>query len=434
MTTDQAPAGPPAACPYSAEPQVSELTGLLPIHGPAFSANPHATYDKLREQGPIVPVEIDSTGVRGYLTTTYQAALDLLRNTPDLFSKDPSHWRAFMEGEVSPKAPALGLMQPRPNAMWMDGMPHARLRKNITDSLQLVDTHALAAGVTRIADALIDDVAARGEFDLVTEFADPLPMQVLMDLFGCPPDLGAHITKSILQLVNATGDATEVNSEILRGCRELARMKRAEPGHDITTWMLGHEAELTDEEMAQQLLLLLAGGNTPTSALIVTAVLRIVEDERPVGTVYDGHDVGDALDEILWQEPPITNYCPLYAYQPFAYGGVTIEPGVPILVSFAAANADPAVSSARRSLAGNRAHLAFSAGPHGCPAETVARVMTETAVERVLDRLPDLRLDCPAEELEHRPGTFRAGYARLPVAFSPAAASTTPAPPVGGNS
>jgi cytochrome P450 len=422
MTTPLTPAsapGRPAGCPFSERAAAGGLGEIPPIHGPEFTADPGATYARLRAAGPIVPVEIDH-GMYGYLTTTYRAALHLLRNTPDKFAKDPRNWVALRTGQVPPGTPAASMMEPRDNALWMDGMPHARLRKSITDTLDMVDTHALTVTVTRIADELIDVMADRARCDLVADFSDPLPMQVLIELFGCPPDLGRRIITAIGKLFDAGADAAEASAEIAAACLELTRLKQAEPASDATSWLLAHPAELTDVEMIQQIMLVVGAATTPSSNLIANALLLMIEDPRFTGTVYEGvHSVGEAMDQVLWEDPPIANYSPLYARKPETYEGVRLEPGVPILVSFAAANSDPALAGAAHRRAGNRAHLAFSAGVHGCPAPDLAGIITETAVERVLDRLPDLRLACHPDDLIRRPGTFHSGWTALPVVHKP---------------
>lgn len=422
-----ADSGVSASCPFTARAAAGDLGALPRIHGPEFSADPHATYAELRVSGPIVPVEIDH-GIYGYLTTTYRAALHLLRNNPDKFAKDPRNWAALRAGQVPEHAPAVSMMQPRENALWLDGMEHTRLRKSITDTLGLVDTHDLEATVTRIADTLIDAMAGRLECDLVADFCDPLPMQVLIDMFGCPPDLGRRLIIAIGKLFDAGADAAEASSEIAAACLELTHLKRQEPASDATSWLLAHPARLTDGEMIQQILLVVGAAATPSSNLIANALLLMINDPRFSGSVYEGvHSVGEAMDEVLWEDPPIANYSPLYARKAETYEGIRVEPGVPILVSFAAANADPALSAAAHRRAGNRAHLAFSAGVHGCPAPDLAGIITETAVERVLDRLPDLRLACDRKDLVRRPGTFHSGWTSLPVVHTsvvPSAAST----------
>ncbi|MEU6082589.1 cytochrome P450 [Streptomyces sp. NPDC047108] len=417
----------PTACPRGSS-RPSESARPIPIHGPEFSADPRTTYDRLRAQGPIASVEI-APHVHGRITTTYRAALHLLRNTPGRFAKDPRNWQALREGRVPADSPALMMMQPRDNALWMDGSDHARLRESITGSLDLVDSHALADTVTRIADLLVDGFAADGEADLVRDFAAPLPMRVLISMFGSPPEVGRRIVHAIAKLFDTAQDAAEANAELEAACLELTHLKRRRPGADMTSWLLDHPARLTDAEMIQQILLVVGAGTEPSTDLISNALLLMIDDDQFGGNVHDGvQPVGEALDHVLWEDPPVANYCPLYPRNHETYEGIELEPGVPVLVSFAAANSDPALAAGRHLRGGNRAHLAFSAGVHGCPAPDLARVISETAVERLLDRLPDLTLACRRDQLTRRPGTFHSGWTALPVTFPPVAPSSGETP------
>ncbi|OIV38739.1 hypothetical protein BIV57_04115 [Mangrovactinospora gilvigrisea] len=413
-------AAPSAGCPHagvSPSPAAAPAQPI-PIHGPQYNADPRATYQALRAAGPIAPVEI-APHVYGQMTTTYRAALHLLRNTPDLFAKDPRHWRDLQQRRLPKDSPAIPMMMPRDNALWMDGASHARLRRTITDSVDLVDTHALTATITRIADHLIDTFAARGQADLVTDFAGALPTLVLVDLLGCPPQLTQRIVVNLDKLFDAAEDAAAANAELSATCLQLTHLKRGQPSADLASWLIGHPEELTDEEMSQQYMLLIGAGSLPCTNLIANALLLLIDDDRFGGNVYDGvQPVSEALDHVLWEDPPVANYCPLYPRRPETYEGIALEPGVPILVSFAAANADPALAASAEQRIGNRAHLAFSAGVHGCPAPDLARIIAETAVERILDRLPDLVLAVPRQTLQRRPATFLSGWASLPVTFT----------------
>ncbi|WP_432012699.1 cytochrome P450 [Streptomyces cucumeris] len=368
-------------------------------------------------------------GVSGQITTTYPAAMYMLRNTPEKFAKDPVHWAALRSGQVPADSPALPLLQRRPNALWMDGPAHARLRQSITDSLSRVDTHALATSVTRVADTLIDAVAPLGHADLVTDFGDLLPTLVLIDLFGGTPELSRHIVVALRTLFEAGPDAVQANHDLEAACRHLVHLKRRAPDQDVTSWLLAHSARLTDDEMVQQLVLIFGAASQPSTMLITTALVLMLDDDRFAGTVYDGVlPVGDALDDVLWEDSPVANYCPLYPRHPTTYENVPLHPGIPVLVSFAAANTDPHLAAYADRRAGNAAHLAFSAGVHGCPAPDLARIICETAVERVLDRLPDLTLAHSRHELPRRPGWFLSGWASVPVTFppSPTLAATSP--------
>ncbi|MEU7028883.1 cytochrome P450 [Streptomyces sp. NPDC046275] len=422
MTTHPAPGA--AQCPAHTPALPPPPAGPLPIYGPEFNADPHATYHQLRAQGPIAPVEI-SPGVYGYLAVTYRAALYLLQNTPARFAKDPRRWEALRRGQVPADSPALMMMQPRDNALWKDGPEHARLRHAITSSLARVDTHALAATVRRIADQLISAFAAEGQADLVAQYADPLPMLTMIDMFGCPPDLGRRIVVAVTRLFDADADGVQANAELEAACLQLTRLKRAQPGRDVTSHLIA--VGLSDAEMVQTILLVIGAGSTPSSNLIMNALRLIITDHRFAGTVHTGvKPLADALDEVLWHIPPVSNYSPLYAIGEQIYEGVYLQQGFPILVSFAAANADPALPFAAGARAGNRGHLAFSAGVHMCPAPGLARIIAETALECAVDRLAHLTLAVDPGQLTARPATFHAGLTALPVRFQPDTHLTAP--------
>ncbi|MCX4853696.1 cytochrome P450 [Streptomyces canus] len=389
----------------------------LRIFGPDFSANPHRTYELLRAQSPVPAVEFDP-GQWGYLAVTFRAAQYLLRNNPGRFRKDPHHWEALRRGQVPPNSAALMMMAPRDNALWKDGPEHLRLRAALTGALGQVDTHQLARTVTEIADRLIDAFASVGTADLVAQYCDPLPMLTVNSLYGSPPALGEEIIHTVTRLFLAGPDAAEANAALESACLELTRYKRARPGRDVVSSLIA--AGLTDDEMIPSLILLFGAAGPPPAKLIASGLRRILTDDRFAGDVHTGvRPVAAALDDVLWHEPPVPNYCPLYAQGVQEVEGVQLQPGFPILISFAAANADPALTlglppDART---GNRGHLSFSAGAHACAAPDLARIICETAVERALDRLPGLALAVPADQVPQMPGTFIAGPAALPVSF-----------------
>ncbi|MFP8903110.1 cytochrome P450 family protein [Streptomyces atacamensis] len=395
----------------------------LPIYGSAFDADPQATYRRLRDMGPVVPVEI-SPGVFGYLAVTYRACLYLLRHTPALFHKDPTyHWEALRAGQIPANSPARQMMMPRDNALWKDGSEHQRLRGAITGALARIDTYALADTVVRVADQLIDAFFPAGQADLVSQYADPLPMLTVIELFASPPEHGQRITRHVTRLFAAGEDAAQANAALEAACLELVQLKRAQPGRDIVSYLV--QAGLSDGELVQTLVLLFGAAAPPTAKHIGRGIQHFLASERFAGSVYTGvTPVAAALEEVLWDEPPVPNYSPLYAQGLQQVEGVTVHPGYPILISFAAANSDPAVSVDADQRAGNRGHLAFSAGVHACPAPGLARVISETAVERLLDRLPGLALAVPAGDVANLPGTFLAGPTSLPVHFQPAPAPT----------
>ncbi|MDX2862444.1 cytochrome P450 family protein [Streptomyces scabiei] len=389
-------------CPVYAPTPPPE--GPLRIFGPAFGADPHATYARLRAQAPVAPVEI-SPGVYGYLAVTHRAVIHLLRNNPSLFAKDPAHWAALQRGQVPADSPALMMMGPRNNALWKDGAEHLRLRAAMIHALDRIDTLALADSVAQIADQLLDTIAPLGQADLTAQYAGPLPMLTVIHQFHSPPALVEPIVESVSRVFAAGPDAVAANTVLEAACLELARLKRARPGADVISSLI--QAGLSDEEMVQTLLLLFGAAAPPTTQYIASALLDIITDPQAAGSVHTGvRPVDEALEAVLWRTPPVANYSPLYARGRQLVQGVFVEPGYPILCSFAAANNDPDLLAGvtAGAFAGNRGHLAFSAGAHGCPSPGLARIIGRAAVERALDRLPKLTLTVPTTAVPTLPG------------------------------
>lgn len=407
-----AAAAPPPGCPAHAG---GTGHAAVPLYGPDFAADPHAVYEKLRQYGPTAPVEL-APGAHATLVTSYTAALEVLRS-PEKFAKDARRWKALADGRVAPDNPVVPMMHYRPNCLFNDGETHARLRQPVTDSLDRVDPNALRGYVEHSADTLIDRFAPNGEADLLGEYAKVLPLLVFQQLFGCPPELGDRLVQGMSGIFDGV-DAERANAMLTEAALELIALKRRTPGADITSWMLAHPVGLTDEEMIHQLVVLMGAGTEPQQNLITNALRLLLSDDRFAGDLSGGSlPVEDALDEVLWLDPPMANYAVHYPIHDLDFGGVRLREGEPVVVSFAAANNDPALVSDNR--AGNRAHLAWSAGPHTCPSKDAARLIAAVAVEKVLDRIPDMELAVPADRLQWRPGPFHRALAALPVRFPP---------------
>ncbi|TLS39598.1 cytochrome P450 [Streptomyces montanus] len=395
------------------------------MYGPGFADDPAAAYRRLRTHGPTAPVEL-APGVRATLVTSYEAALHVLRS-PETFSKDPRRWRDLADGTVPMDSPVVPMMMYRPNALFTDGEEHRRLRGAITDSLARVEPNTLRGYVERSADLLIDRIAPRGEADLLGEYAQVLPLLVFNRLFGCPPDLGERLVEGMSGIFDGV-DAEKANAILTETLLDLIALKRARPGQDMTSWLMAHPAGLTDEEMIHELVVLMGAGTEPQQNLIANSLRLLLSDDRFAGSLGGGSlPVEDALDEVLWADPPMANYAVHYPVRDVVYEGRLLRSGDPLVVSLAAANTDPALTTSDQR-AGNRAHLAWSAGPHNCPAQSPARLIAAVAVEKLLDRLPDVELAVPVDELVWRPGPFHRALASLPVRFPQLTADPTPRP------
>ncbi|MFI0780164.1 cytochrome P450 [Streptomyces sp. NPDC021212] len=401
---------PPPGCPAH---------GRVPLHGSEFQANPDAYYDWMRRYGATAPVEL-APGVEATLVTDYQAALQLLQNS-DTFRKDARRWRDLNDGKISPSSPVLPLLGYRPNCMFTDGADHMRLRQAVTDSLAKVDTHQLSRHVDGISRYLIEQFGSRGSVDLLNDYAKLLPLFVFSELFGCPAEIGDRVIFGISGIFDGT-NAEKANEVLNQSVGELVALKRSNPGNDVTSWLMQHPAQLTDEEMAHQLVLLLGSGAEPLRNLIANCLHLLLSDDRYSGS---GLLVEDAIDDVLWNSPPMANYSPHYPVSDVEFGGTTLRAGDLVLVSYAAANSDPAVTASREQQS-KRAHLSWSAGPHACPAKDPAQLITVSAIENLLNQLPDIELAVPSESLTWRPGPFHRALTALPARFTPVRADKRP--------
>jgi cytochrome P450 len=410
--------------------------GLPKLYDDAFAADPEALYDRLRSQGgPAQWVEL-APGVESILVTGYQACLEVLRSP--YFSKDAHRWKALAEGEVPADSPILPIMGPRKSLWFADGQEHLRLRTPVDRALAGIDPHELRAVVQHSATQLIDEFARDGRADLVSQYAARIPVMVLTQLFGCPNHLNGRISTAFLQMVNAVEPdaATEGLKDLVACLNELIEIKYRTPGDDVTTRLLRHSANVTREELIDQLVVLTGAGQVPGTAWISTATMMLLSDDRFAGDLTGGSlTVTDALNEVLWLHAPHSNYSFVYAIEDYVLrdqetGEETFIPaGVPVTISHAAANLDPSLPTSQTQRASNTAHLAFSAGPHACPAQDIAGVIAEVAIDTLLDRLPEMELAVPVDQLAWRPGPFIRALTELPVRFSSAAERQRYEPP-----
>jgi cytochrome P450 len=392
-----------------------------------FADDPHATYDELRKHGPAAPVFL-APDVPATLVTGYDAALQVMQD-PATFRKDPRIWQST----VPTDSPILAVTSWRENALFTDGREHARLRGAVASSLGRVDLTALRGHVTHIADTLIDGFAADGRADLLHDYAKPLSLRVFTRLFGCPDDLGERLMIDTQAIFDGV-EPEQANARLDATLQELILLKRAQPGHDVVTWLMQHPAQLRDNELRANLLVMMGAGSEPEAHFIANALHQwmtdaVFADDLASGTVL----VEDALDDVLWRNPPIANYCLTYPTHDVDRFGMTLFANQPVGLSLAAANTDPSLPTGQR--AGNRAHLAFApASPHACPAQRMARLVAYVAVERLLDRLPDLHADPDAGPVRWRASPFMRGLEALPVRFPRQHVSAQPAATPGGPS
>lgn len=384
----------------------------VPLHEPEFAADPHRAYREMRARyGSLAPVTL-APDVPATLVIGYSTALRIL-NDPDNFPADPRTWQK----DIPADCPILPLLEWRPTASRNDGVDFARYRDAITASINAIDLYTLQGVVKEIALPLINGFCENGQAELIGQYVFPLVFAAINDLLGCSPEIGRRLAAGTAAIVEGV-DAENGNKMLFEALRELVALKRVDPGDDITTVLLHHPAELDELELVNHVAQVYGTGIEFLLNLIVNTLLVILTDERLGDGVLGGNLTSrEALDEVLFNDPPLANLLITYPRRPIFVDGVWLPAHQPVVISMAACNNDPAIRTEDQ--AGNRAHLAWGIGPHACPAQSVAYMIAQDVIDQLLDALPDMRLNLPAGKPVWRPGPFHRALTALPVTFLP---------------
>ncbi|MFE6157889.1 cytochrome P450 [Streptomyces sp. NPDC056486] len=425
MTSPYAAAGPPDRCPVTgAAAPVTALYGS-DLDGDALPA----LYEQLRgDHGPVAPVAI-APGVDAWLVIGHREMLQLTRDEQD-FSHDPRRWSLLREGRVPADSPILPMVGWRPALLFADGQQHRRMRAAVSAALAGINGHELRRSVRAMAEEVIVSFAGRSEADLVADYARKLPMRVITALLGLDDETGRHLVEALAGTAAATGGSADASKRMGAILLQLIEEKRRHRGNDITSALLHHPAGLTDEEVLHNLVVMFVAGNQTSVNWIATTLRILLCDPQFRSSLTGGHlSVDDALDLVLWRFPPTQNFPARYATRDMTFGGQHIRTGDMLILGLAGANADPQILPDDGSpVVGNRSHLAFGAGPHICPAQDPARLITRTAVDTIRHRLPDLELAIPQSELQWVKSPWSKGLAALPVRFTAPVLPQHPAP------
>ncbi len=356
-----------------------ELDGpAVPIYTPEFAANPHAAYREMRRtHGSLVPVEIQP-GMPATLVIGYREALEIL-NDHEHFSSDPRTWQA---------GPAPG------------------------------------TPVERTATGLINSFCETGSAELVSGFSVPLSFQLVNHMLGFSLETGQRLLGAIggIRMAENAEAAEVANQSLITILLEELDVKRGAPADDVTSWMMAHPAGLEDLEVAHQVVMLFGSGVEPMSDLIINSLVLLVTDPRFADSLLGGAlSIKEAIEEVLFTDPPLANFCIRYPRRPQLVGKVWLPANQPVIVSSAAVSGDPAVvGMGTGDRSGNQSHLAWGAGPHVCPAQDPSFVIGHYALEQLLDALPEIELAQPVNELSWRVGGYNRALDALPVRFPPA--------------
>ena len=314
----------------------------------------------------------------------------------------------------------------------LDPPEHNRIRGITNKAFTPRVVEALRPRIQRIVDQLIDGFQQRGCFDLITDFAYPLPARTLAGLFGFPTkDCDRFKAWSVeIAAIHGTGGADPVVAEqsqaALMKAREwlnqLVKDRRQQPLDDLLTRLVQAEEKgerLNEAEMFSTCVTFMIGGHETTTNLIGNGMLALLQDSSQWRMLQqDLTLVEPAVEEMLRYDAP-TQRAHRIAAVDFELRGKMIRQGDFIQAVLGAANRDPnqfpqpdRFDITRK----NNKHLSFGAGPHYCVGAPLSRLEAQIAVLTLMRLLPNLRLASKDSIVLSKNNFFR-GRTKLPLLF-----------------
>jgi cholest-4-en-3-one 26-monooxygenase len=384
--------------------------------GAFYAGDSRAVYKWMREHEPVFR---DRNGLAA--AATYQAVIDAERE-PELFSN---------AGGIRPDQDAPPMM------IAMDDPTHLLRRKLVNAGFTRKRVKDRQHAIGALCDTLIDAVCERGECDFVWDIAAPLPMAVIGDMLGVLPEereMFLRWSDDMVTVLSSTTaqedfqvsvDAFAAYTEYMMG---MIAARRAEPTDDLVSVLVHAEVDgekLVDHEIVTEVLLLLIGGDETTRHTLsggTAQLLRHPQQHRQL--VDDLTLLPNAIEEMLRWTAPVKNMARTMTSDT-EFHGAQLKQGEKIILLFESANFDEAVFGDPENFRIDRYpnnHMAFGFGTHFCLGNQLARLELSMMQERLLQRLPDMRLASDAP-LPLRPANFVSGLEKMPVKFTPSAPS-----------
>ncbi|MGW7424000.1 cytochrome P450 family protein [Streptomyces sp. NPDC054813] len=382
-------------------------------------ADPYAVYARLREAGPVHRFA-GTDGLPAWLVTRYEDVRQALAD-PRL-SLDKAHAKpGGYRGLALP--PALDA-----NLLNMDPPDHTRVRRLVSQAFTPRRIALLREPVRRTADRLLDAVEPLGRTDLIAGYAAPLPIAVICELLGVAeedrPDFRSWTDALVIPDPARPERAKEAVKALLAFFARLLARKRAEPADDLLSAMIAvrdEEDRLSEDELMSLTFLILFAGYENTVHLIGNATLALLLNPSQLAALReDPARIGAAVEELARYDGPAPLAIRRFPTEDVTIGGVTVPAGETVLLSLAAAHRDPRRFPEPDRLDVGRdatGHLALGHGIHYCLGAPLARLETEVALAALLERLPGLELDVPADALRWRPSMRTRGLLGLPVRY-----------------
>jgi cytochrome P450 len=388
---------------------------------PEFRANPYPHYAPLLSGEPRVIELIRKIA----LVARHADVSAVLRDSIALSSDRSKIMMAQME-----QMRAQGPFKGAPTILTSDPPVHTRLRRLVSRDFSARRIRDMEPRIREITSQLLDSVQRKGEFEVMADLANPLPVMVIAQMLGVPPERYETFKRESDIIVSSDNTMPgtplpAVFHEAVDSLRDYfanqIEKRRRHPGADLISALVAahDEAEsLNAQELLAFVVLLLLAGNETTTNLIGNGMLALGRNPDQMELLRGSPElIYSAVEEMLRYDAPVQATF-RGALKHTNIGGTEIEPGTNCFIILAAANRDPAHFSNPDRFDITRApndNVAFGDGVHFCIGAPLARMEGAIAIGELMRRFPRLRLKDPAAKLTYKGSFFLRGLESLPM-------------------
>lgn len=357
-------------------------------------------------------------GHKAWLVTRYEDVRAVLRDA------------RFSANHDRPGFPQMGPVDRavRPGTFaHMDPPDHTRLRRILAPEFMPKRVEALRPRIQQIVDELIDQLGNTAHHvDLVESLALPLPSRVICEMLGVPYKDHQFFQDHTRNLMSQATSGTASNSsfeELMSYLDRLVTLKAHEPGEDILS-RLGdrvHDGTITHREAVGMAILLLFAGHETTANMLGLVILALLKHPVQLAQLRaDPSLISGTIEESLRYLTIIHTGIVRIATEDVTIGGQLIRAGEGLILALASANrddgvfGDPDIFDIHRDAS---SHATFAYGIHMCIGAHLARAELQIAALSLIQRLPELRLAVPFDQVPFRHDMFIYGVHSLPVAW-----------------